>query len=96
MTTEIPKSRPIGTVPEDTSILRQLPDGFIVFRYTASAKVGWLDPIFWQGPVTNTWVVAPDGKVPEGTAVFASRGQAKDAMKSITAPQDDMEQAAMF
>lgn len=102
MTAEIPKPRPAGTVPEDQPILRELPDGFIWFQYSISPRVGrslWLDPIFWQGPTTNAWVGTTDGKVPEGTAVFASRAQAKDAMLAALTPprpQDAVEQTSMF
>lgn len=83
MNARIPRPRPIGTVPEDRPVLRELPDGFIWFQYSMSARVGrqfWLDPIFWQGPATNVWLGTSNGKVPEGTAVFASHAQAWDAM----------------
>lgn len=85
MTAKIPRPRPVGTVPEDRPVLRELPTGFIWFQYTMSPVVGrqcWLDPIFWQAPATNAWVGSPNGRVPEGTAVFASRSQAWDALLS--------------
>ena len=85
---EIPKPRPIGTVPEDRPILREIPDGVIVFQYSQSPRIGrqfWLDPIFWQGPTTNAWLGSPNGEVPEGTAVFASRDQAKETLRDSLA-----------
>lgn len=77
---QMPKPRPIGTVPEDRPILREVGGDLIVFQYSTNGHPFLLCPVFWQGPDTNAWHASSDGRLPGGTARFPSRTQAEEAM----------------
>ncbi len=76
----IPRPQPVGTVPENGSLLREIGGDFVFFRYVPYGHPFLVCPVFWQGPETDAWLASPDGRLPEGTARFPSRAQAHEAL----------------
>lgn len=91
-----------GTVEQKVAMLRQLPDGWVVFKYEMSPKLGYQDkvfPMFWAGPGSKTWAGSMDGTMPEQAKVFATGDEARAAMRAEGIPVravDDIEQTSLF